>query len=146
MILKDSASLYALYLTDGTKLLGHGYTDIIYREDLGVFTLKNLEGTKQVYIPGCGKRDLNDMSVSGQFIKDYSYNYMIIATGEAVQLGRSSEMQQASMVDCSQGLMDMYSGTVLLDAGYTFVTVTEEHVYELRDNVWHVYTYDLVAE
>ena len=146
VIVEDAAAGKGLYLTDGTLILDMKYSDILYRMDLGVFQLTTDSGDKQVYIPGCGIWDLGELSVSGKLIKDYSYNYMILSTGEVLHLEKARELLGTSMVNCSLGVVDTNNGNVVLEPGYDSVVATQEYIYEYRDGVWHVYSYELVKE
>lgn len=146
IVVRDSQSMKGLYLADGTQLLETKYSDIFYRADLGVFQLTSTDGQKQVYIPGCGIFDLGDLSVSGHFIKDYSGNFMVVATGETIHLDKAKPDSNAALVDCKQGLIETYGGTTLLEPGYDFVVVTTEHIYKYQGGAWTVYQYALVTE
>lgn len=141
----DSQELRGLYLADGTKLLDHNYESIYYSTGMGVLRLTAADGTKQVYVPGCGVWDLGSFLVD-ESISDGRDTFMIAATGETVQLEDARELIGTPLVTCSKGLVETFNGTTVLEAGYDFVTATEDHIYVREGDNWTVYSYDLVKE
>ena len=141
----DSQELRGLYLADGTKLLDHNYESIYYSTGMGVLRLTAADGTKQVYVPGCGVWDLGSFLVD-ESISDGRDIFMIAATGETVQLEDARELIGTPLVTCSKGLVETFNGTTVLEAGYDFVTATEDYIYVREGDNWTVYSYDLVKE
>lgn len=141
----DSQEVDGLYLADGTQLLDHKYDGIYYSEGMGILRLTAADGTKQVYVPGCGVWDLGDLMVD-ENISDGRDSYMIAATGETVLLEDSREVIGTPFVSCDKGLIETYNGTALLEPGYDFVTATQEHIYVRNGDSWTVYSYGLVKE
>jgi hypothetical protein len=146
VIVENDAAQKGLYLTDGTEILKTEYADIMYRISFGGFELTTANGEKQVYVPGCGIWDLGEFSISGKLIKDNGNKFMIITTGEVIQLESTYIYLNNAIVNSKMGVIDTYNGNVLLEPGYDFVATTEEHIYEYRDGMWHVYAYELVTE
>lgn len=141
----DSQEVDGLYLADGTKLLDHSYDSIYYSENMGLIRLTTVDGTKQVYVPGCGVWDLGDFMVD-ESISDGRDTFMIAATGETVQLEDARELIGTPFVTCGKGLVETFNGTTVLEAGYDFVAATEEHIYVRNGDNWTVYSYTLVKE
>ena len=141
----DAQEADGLYLADGTQLLEHKYDGIYYSEGLGILRLTAADGAKQVFVPGCGVWDLGDLMVD-EHISDGRDTFMIAATGETVTLEDARELIGTCFVTCSDGLIETYTGSTLLKAGYDFVSATEDHIYVRNGNTWTVYSYSLVTE
>lgn len=144
IIVRNSQEQYALYLGDGTQLLDYEYDGFTYREDRNLFSMTHLAtGQKHYYIPGLGALDVSECEAY-DFTVNSADDYLIYGTGEFVTLPGAKELIHALLVNCEAGLVDVFSGNVLVEPGYDYVNATEEHLYVRHGNVWTVYRLELV--
>ena len=118
------------------------YTIITYKEELEVFQLSHISGMKYFYIPGVGMVDITD--TSGYEIIARDDQYLIYATGEYVDLPNGKDQIHAIMTECDMGLIDLISGSILVNSGFDFVHATQDHLYVRYGDSWTVYRLELI--
>ena len=142
IIARNDQDQYALYLGDGSMIADFEYTIITYKEELEVFQLSHISGMKYFYIPGVGMVDITD--TSGYEIIARDDQYLIYATGEYVDLPNGKDQIHAIMTECDMGLIDLISGSILVNSGFDFVHATQDHLYVRYGDNWTVYRLELI--
>lgn len=144
IIARNSKEQYALYLGNGTQLLDYEYDSFTYREERHLFSMTHkATGGKCYYIPGLGAVDVTNCQAY-DFTVNGDNDYLIYATGKFIALPGADEMIHALLVDCEKGLVDVFSGKVLVEPGYDYINATKEHLYVRHGNVWTVYSLELI--
>ena len=144
LIMYHEDDTYSLFLGDGTELIAGGtYTTIYKMDDLPLFRMEDLNEKDFLYTPAGKIIDITDASeIDGVYYRstdDYKVkSYLVYSTGEWKTFTDAKTLG-SGLLKTNEGIMDMFSGEMVISGNYQWVFATEEYVYIYTDNTYNVY-------
>ena len=145
LIMYNEDDTASLLLGDGTELIAGGTYESIYKlDEYPAFKLQTKDDKDFLYLPNGKLVDITDAYESGSIYymdvgEDYTTeSYLLYQTGEWKTYTNAKTLGHG-LLRTDEGIVDMFSGEVLLEGDYDYVYDTEEYIYIYTDNTWLVY-------